>query len=158
MRWWQPHHYGSVQISHLEKDKTAEPQRLCLHRTIKVAFPPEVKGREDVSKPNQPTPHTMTPLHIEDELELWKSHVMVHTRKNKIKHINHIIWVHLTSTSKVKAYILNSGKFWYLENSASHSACDWGGFISLTRCQSTMESPDSVSLMERISHFRWEKP
>lgn len=45
-------------------------------------------------------------------------------------------------------HILNSGNCWYLENSASHSACDWGGFISLTRCQSTMESPDSVSLIE----------
>lgn len=67
--------------SHLEKDKTAEPQCLCLHRTIKVAFPPEVNGGEDVSKSNQPTPHTMTPLHVEDELELRKSHVMVHTGK-----------------------------------------------------------------------------
>lgn len=50
------------------------------------------------------------------------------------------------------AHILNSGNCWYLENSASHSASDWGGFISLTRCQSTMESPDSVNLIEANEH------
>lgn len=71
--------------SHLEKDETAEPQHLCLHGAIKVAFLPEVNGGEDVSQPNQPAPHTMTPLHVEDELELWKRHVMVHTGKNMIK-------------------------------------------------------------------------
>lgn len=46
-------------------------------------------------------------------------------------------------------YILNSGNCWYFRNSASQSSCVWGGFISRTKCQSTIESPDSVNLRKR---------
>lgn len=60
----------------------------------------------------------------------------------------------MSKHKRLGSYILNSGNCWYLENSASHSACVWGGFISLTRCQSTMESPDSVSLIETNSSIQ----
>lgn len=76
------HHHSCIE-SYLEKDKSTKPQHLSLHGAIEVSFPPEVNGGEDVRKSNQPTPHTMTPLHVEDELKLWQSHVMVHSGKTQ---------------------------------------------------------------------------
>lgn len=62
---------------YLENDKSTEPQHFPLHGASEVSFPPEVHRGQNVCKSNQPTPHTMTPLHVEDELELWQSHVMI---------------------------------------------------------------------------------
>lgn len=67
--------------SYLEEDKSAKPQHFPLHRPREVPFPPEVNSREDVRQSHQPTPHAMSPLHIEDELELRQRHVMIHSVK-----------------------------------------------------------------------------
>lgn len=66
-------------MSYLKEDKSTKPKHFSLHGAIEVSFPPEVYGGEDVRKSNQPTPHTMTPFHVEDKLELWQRHVMVHS-------------------------------------------------------------------------------
>ena len=67
--------------SYLEEDEATKPQYFSLHGAIEVSFLPKVHGWEDVCKSNQPTPHTMTPLHVEDKLKLWQGHVTVHSGK-----------------------------------------------------------------------------
>lgn len=67
--------------SYLEEDKSTKPQHFSLHGAGEVALLPEVHGGEDVCESNQPAPHAMTPLHVEDEFKLWQSHVVVHSRK-----------------------------------------------------------------------------
>lgn len=65
--------------SYLEENKSTKPKHFSLHGASEVSFPPEIHSGEDVRKSNQPSPHAMTPLHVEDELKLWQSHVMVHS-------------------------------------------------------------------------------
>lgn len=67
--------------SHLEEDKATKTQHFPFHGAIEVSFLPEVHGGENVRKSNQPPPHSMTPLHVKDELKLWQSHVVVHSGK-----------------------------------------------------------------------------
>lgn len=73
--------------SYLEEDKATKPQHFPFHGAIEVSFLPKVHGRKYVRKSNQPTPHSMTPLHVKDKLKLWQSHVMVHSGKMQIKKI-----------------------------------------------------------------------
>lgn len=137
--------------SHLEEDKATKTQHFPFHGAIEVSFLPEVHGGENVRKSNQPPPHSMTPLHVKDKLKLWQRHVVVHSRKTVTEVLNLIQFClklkKCCIEEKKGAYILNSGNCWYFENSASHSASVRGGFISLTRCQSTIERPDSVNLI-----------
>lgn len=67
--------------SHLEEDKATQTQHLPFHGAIEVSFLPEIHGGENVRESNQPPPHAMAPLHVKDELELWQSHVVVHSGK-----------------------------------------------------------------------------
>lgn len=78
-------HSSSCIDSYLEENKPAKPKNFSLHGASEVSFPPEINGGEDVRKSNQPSPHTMTPLHVEDELKLWQSHVMVHSGKKTMR-------------------------------------------------------------------------
>lgn len=71
--------------SYLEEDKATKPQNFSFHGAIEVSFLPKVHGGEYVCKSNQPTPHSMTPLHVKDKLKLWQSHVMVHSGETQIK-------------------------------------------------------------------------
>lgn len=64
-------------MPNLKEDKTTKTQHFSFHGASEVSFLPEVHGREDISKSYKSAPHAMTPLHVEDKLKLWQSHIMV---------------------------------------------------------------------------------
>jgi len=72
---------------YLEEDKSTEPEHFPLHGAIEVPFLPEVHGGEDVRQSNQPAPHAMAPLHEEDELKLWQSHVVIQSGEKEMETI-----------------------------------------------------------------------
>lgn len=71
----------SLTTVYLEEDKATETQNTSLHGAAEVSSPPEIRRRNDVGQSHQPPPHAVTPLHVEDELELVQSHVVIHAVK-----------------------------------------------------------------------------
>ena len=74
-------------LTYLEEDKATQAQHSSLHGAVEVALPPEVGGGEDVCQADQPAPHAVAPLHVENELELGESHVMVHSVRDNIPYL-----------------------------------------------------------------------
>lgn len=82
--------------SHLEEDKATKTQNFPFHGAVEVSFPPEVHGGENVGQSDQPPPHAVAPLHVEDELKLWQSHVMVHSGETKFNSVPYLIFLIIT--------------------------------------------------------------